>query len=307
VVAEGGTRLDKVLAGLASVGSREKARQVLRSGKVSVDGVPVGADDGGRGLPAGAVVEIAWNRPGTGAKRVAAREGLERANVVLLHEDAAIVVADKPAGLLTDAADVDQARHEDTLRKRVRAWLGGRPVWPAHRIDRDTTGVVVLAKTPEARDALKAQWITRSPERVYTAIVEGRFRPDGRGEGRFSDWMAWDAAERIQRACAPDAPGAWLAEATWRVVERFGDRATGLEVRLVTGRRNQIRLHAMLAGHPLVGESLYRKREPTVVFPRQALHAAALGFVHPTDGVPVRYEAPLPADLEQLLRSLRAA
>ncbi|MEQ1569989.1 MAG: RluA family pseudouridine synthase [Myxococcota bacterium] len=299
--AQGGARLDKVLAALASVGSREKARQVLRSGKVSVDGADVGFDHAGQPVAAGARIAIAWTRPGTGAKRVAAREALSRAQVTLLFEDDAIVVADKPAGLLTDAADTEQARNEDTLRKRVKAWLGGRPVFPAHRIDRDTTGVVVFAKTPAAREALKAQWITRSPRRVYLVVVEGRF---GKQSGRFGDWMAWDGATRVQRPCEPDHPGAWFAEADFEVTRRFGDRATQLEVRLISGRRNQIRLHAMLAGHPLVGEPLYRRREAVIPFGRQALHAYKLGLLHPTTREPVTFEAPIPADLAGLIASL---
>lgn len=297
----GGQRLDKWLAGLPSIGSREKARQALRSGKVSVDGAPMGADDAGRTLADGALVEIAWNAPGTGRRRTAGREAMARAGVTVLFEDAVMLVADKPAGLLTDAADSDQARNRDTLRKRVRAWLGGAEAWPVHRIDRDTTGVVAFAKTEAARDTLRAQWIDQGPERVYLAVLEGRVDRDS---GRFADWMAWDAKNRVQRPCDPQADGAFLAEASWKVVERLRG-ATLVEVRLVSGRRNQIRVHAMLFGHPLVGEPLYRKqgRERTP-FHRQALHARRLGLKHP-DGTPVVFEAELPADLLRLLDSLR--
>lgn len=300
--ARSGTRLDKLLAALPSVGSREKARQALKSGKVSVDGAPVGADDGGRVLGLGSRIEIAWTRPGTGAKRTAGREAMTRAGVVVVHEDDAIVVCDKPVGLLTDAADAEQAKTRDTLRKRVRAYLGGQMVWPAHRIDRDTSGLVAFARSERLRAVLSEQWAARTPLRCYLVLVEGRVHGE---QGRFRDWMAWDGAQRLQRPCAPDAAGAFLAEADWTVAERFGDRATSLEVRLVSGRRNQIRLHAMLAGHPLVGEPLYRKREGKIPFPRQALHAWKLGFVHPTTGEPVRFEAPVPADLQRLLASLR--
>lgn len=299
---EAGTRLDKLLAALPSIGSREKARQALRSGKVSVDGRPAGPDDGGRTLSAGARVEIAWTRPGTGARRTAAREAMARAGVEIVHEDDHLLVANKPAGLLTDAADAEQAKYQDTLRKRVKAWLTGRPVWPAHRIDRDTTGLVCFAKTEAAREHLKAQWIERRPERVYLAIVEGAFP---RSAGRFSDWMVWDGAQRLQREASADTPNAWLAEATYTVIESFGSKATALEVRLVSGRRNQIRLHAMLAGHPLVGEPLYRRRDATLRFPRQALHALRLGLEHPGTGEPMSFEAPLPPDLVQLLAALR--
>jgi 23S rRNA pseudouridine1911/1915/1917 synthase len=308
-----GARLDKVLAGLPSVGSREKARQVLKSGKVTLDGSAVGADDGGRALSAGNRIVVRWNQPGTGTRRVAAKEALDRAGVVVRYEDAAILVADKPAGLLTDAADADQLKNRDTLRKRVRAWLRGDQVWPAHRIDRDTTGLVVFAKTEVAQAALKAQWIERTPVRVYLAVLEGSIEGD---RGRFSDWMRWDGPTRIQRPCEPDTEGAWLAQADWTVKQRFDGRGTLVEVRLITGRRNQIRLHAMLAGHPLYGEPLYKipvrpgsraaaraATRPTIE--RQALHAHQLGFVHPTTREPVSFESPIPEDIAELLRRLR--
>jgi 23S rRNA pseudouridine1911/1915/1917 synthase len=304
--AAAGIRLDRLLAGLGSVGSREKARQALRSGKVSVDGTEVGPDDGGRVLAAGAEITIAWTRPGTGRRKTAGREALERAGVSILFEDDTLLVADKPSGLLTDAADADQAKHRDTLRKRVRGWLAGGDVWPAHRIDRDTTGVVAFAKNEAAWNHLRRQWATHSPDRVYLALVEGRVRGD---HGKFRDWMAWDGGQRLQRPCAPEAHGAFLAEARWKVVERFGDTATLLEVALVTGRRNQIRLHAMLVGHPLVGEPLYRREDTRVRVPfaRQALHARRLAFDHPRTGQRVVFEAPVPPDLAGLLKRLTAA
>lgn len=311
--ASAGTRLDKVLAGLRSVGSREKARQVLKSGKVAVDGAEVGAEDGGRPLAEGARIVITWNRPGTGAKRVAAKEALERVGVVVRYEDDAILVADKPAGLLTDAADAEQHKHRDTLRKRVKAWLQGAPVWPAHRIDRDTTGLVLFAKTEAAQQILKEQWVTRSPTRVYLAVFQGSLETD---KGQFGDWMRWDGIARLQRPCEPHVEDGWFAQADFQVKERFGSRGTLVEVRLITGRRNQIRLHAMLAGHPLFGEDLYRiparpgsraaEREALLpTLPRQALHAHRLGVIHPSTRQPVVFESPLPEDLSELIRRLR--
>ena len=297
-----GIRLDRLLASLPSIGSREKARQALRSGKVRVGGETVGVDDAGRALPAGTEVIVAWNVPGSGRQRTAGRERLKRAGVVVVYEDSDVLVADKPPGLLTDAADSDQAKHRDTLRKRVRAWTGNAAIRPAHRIDRDTSGVVVFAKSEAAWEHLRQQWAERSPERVYLALVEGRVNGE---RGRFRDWMAWDPVRRLQRPCGPDAPGAFLAEARWRVAERLTG-ATLLEVTLVTGRRNQIRLHAMLMRHPLVGEPLYRDEPPRIPFARQALHAARLAFLHPRTGIRAEFTSPLPEDLHALLERLRA-
>ncbi|MCA9489936.1 MAG: RluA family pseudouridine synthase [Myxococcales bacterium] len=295
-------RLDKLLAGLPSVGSREKARQALRTGKVSVDGGAVGEHDAGKVLGLGAVVEIAWNRPGTGARRVEGQRRLEQAGVQVVSIDEHVLVADKPPGLLTDAADTEQRKRRDTLRKRVRQYLQVPEVWPAHRIDRDTSGLVLFARTEAVKEHLLTQWHARSPHREYRVVVEGRW---DRRDGRQADWMRWDSGQRLQRPCGENDAGAWLAEADVEVLERFGDRATLLGVKLVTGRRNQIRLQAMLAGHALVGEPLYRRRPATVPFPRQALHAFRLGFVHPGTQEPVMHEAPLPADLRRLLESLR--
>jgi len=297
-----GIRLDKWLAGLPSVGSRQKARDTLERGKVSIDGAAMTPADGGRVLAEGTVVSIAWNRPGTGEKRTAGRVALERAGVVVRHQDDAIVVVEKPPGLLTDAADLEQARFRDTLRKRVKAYLSVEDVWPAHRIDRDTSGLVLFARTPEVREHLLQQWHTQSPLREYLVVVEGKF-PKQKGE--FSDWMVWDPKQRIQRSCSPETPNAWLAQASFRVQEHFGEKATLLVVRLVTGRRNQIRLHCQLANHALVGEPLYRRREGGVEFERQALHATRLGFVHPATNQPVVFESPPPADLAGLLARLR--
>jgi 23S rRNA pseudouridine1911/1915/1917 synthase len=299
---QAGVRLDKWLSEQRSVGSRSKARQALRSGKVSVDGRGVSLDEAGLALAAGATVEIAWSKPGTSKRRTTGREELQRARVAIVHQDEVIVVADKPSELLTDAADQEQQRHRDTLRKRIAAWLGA-PVWPAHRIDRDTTGLVAFARSEPVRDALMAQWRARTPDRVYLAVVEGAV---GREAGRWTDWMAWDGKARVQRPCAAEAGGAFLAEADWRVVERLGG-ATLIEVRLVSGRRNQIRLQAMLRGHALVGEGLYRRGPARIPFPRQALHAARLAFDHPVTGARVTVEAPLPADLQRLLSQLRGS
>ncbi|MEM6930660.1 MAG: RluA family pseudouridine synthase [Myxococcota bacterium] len=306
-VDEAGVRLDKVLAGLDGVGSRERARQVLGSGKVTVDGELVGAGAGGRKVPAGTQIAVRWNTPGTSPRRVAAREALARTGVAILHEDDALLVANKPVGLLTDAATRAQSREHDTLRKRVGAWLRTSEVWPAHRIDRDTSGVVAFAKTPEARQSLHDQWVARTPLRAYLVLVEGAVEADA---GHLADWMWWDAKQRRQRPARPRGKDAWLAEADFTVVRRFEAVATQLAVTLVTGRRNQIRLHAQRMGHPLIGERMYRppgSMPATVRFERQALHASRLGFDHPTDGRPVTFEAPLPKDLARLIRHLGTA
>ncbi len=296
-----GARLDKYLAAQPGVGSRSRARQAIDSGKVSVDGLTIGSADAGRALSEGEIVEVAWDRPGTNARRTKGRSGLDVAGVSVLYEDAWMVVVDKPAGLLTDAATRQQHRDRDTLRKRVRTYAGAQ-VFPVHRIDRDTTGVVAFARDERSRDTLRAQWHARTPERVYLAVAEGQVSGEG---GRWADWMAWDPRGRIQRSCRIGDESGVLAEAEWRVVERLGRRATLLEVRLVTGRRNQIRLHAQLAGHPLVGDRQYGARDASIRYDGQALHARRLSVDHPRDGRRLTFEAPVPPALERLVRFLR--
>lgn len=301
---QAGTRLDKVLTALPGVGSREQARRALRTGKVWLDGKVADMAAGGQPAVANCAIEIRWNQPGTSVKRAAGREAMAQADISVVHEDAHLLVVNKPAGLLTDAATRQQTRTRDTLRKRVRAWVGSYDVWPAHRIDRDTSGVIAFAKTPEARQSLHDQWVARTPLRAYLVVVEGRVPND---TGHLAHWMRWDRRGRVQRITPPEADEAVLAECDYRVTQRFGPVATQLEVRLVSGRRNQIRLQWMRAGHALVGETQYRlpRTRPAVNFARQALHARRLGFEHPDGSGEVQFEAPLPDDLKKLLRTLR--
>ena len=173
-----------------------------------------------------------------------------------------------------------------------------------HRIDRDTSGLVVFAKTVRAQDALKAQFKRREPERVYLAVVYGRPSPP---QGTWRDHLVWDTKALIQKETHPDDPRASDAISEYRVVESFGE-ASLIEVRLRTGRRNQIRIQARLRGHTLVGEKRYTYGPDelrTIDFERQALHAHRLSFLHPADGRRLTFEAPPPADFAALLDRLR--
>ncbi|MCB9666386.1 MAG: RluA family pseudouridine synthase [Alphaproteobacteria bacterium] len=298
---DGADRLDRWLAAWPRVGSRRKASALLAGGKVDVDGRTVGPVEGGLPVPAGSRVAVVWDRPGTSRQAVRARGELVEAGLRILHEDDRVVAIDKPPGLLTDTATARQARERDSVRARITAWLrprGQRPV-VVHRIDADTSGVVLLAKDAEAGERLREAFAAHRPERTYLAWVHG---VPHAAEGTWEDTVWWDPRANVQRAVAPDAPGAAQARSHWRVDGRGGGLAR-LEVRLDTGRRNQIRLQAALRGHPLVGERQYlpdawTPRPPS--FPRQALHAHRLVFPHPDDGRPVAVDAPLPADLARL-------
>ena len=225
-------------------------------------------------------------------------------DLAILYEDEAIVVVDKPAGLLT--VPLPRREHAPSvaslIEERHRSHRARRP-FAVHRIDRDTSGIVVFARNPRAQEALKRQFIAHEPERVYLAIVHGSPRPT---TGTWRDRLAWDQQALIQKSAAASHPRAMEAVSEYRVVESF-QYASLVEVRLRTGKRNQIRIQAASRGHTLVGERQYVDRAPThrIAFPRQALHAHRLAFRHPVDGRALSFESPLPRDLEELLASMR--
>ncbi|MBI4265242.1 MAG: RluA family pseudouridine synthase [Acidobacteria bacterium] len=221
----------------------------------------------------------------------------------ILYEDETLLVLNKPAGLLSVPLERRRgaASAYDLLEDHLRPRGKRRPL-VVHRIDRDTSGLVIFAKTAFAQQGLKEQFERREPDRVYLAIVRGHPDPP---QGTWRDRLVWDAKALIQRRTRQSDPRGKDAVSHYRVLESFPG-ASLVEVRLETGKRNQIRIQAQLRGHPLVGERRYGSgaREP-IAFCRQALHAHRLAFSHPVDGRPLRFEAPIPADLEELLARLR--
>lgn len=302
-----GARLDRVVVDLPDVGSRRRARQAIETGKVSVDGRVCGGPEAGMKLPAGARVSIAWGKPGTGRLKHQARKGLAEAHLELLYEDEWLLAVNKPTGLLTDTASRHQSMYSDSMRVRLQRYLRaqGDPVYVVHRIDRDTSGIVLAARTEPASKELRRQFRNHLPERCYLAVVHGVPEPV---EAEWTDWMAWEPAKRIQRATAPEIEGSVQARTRMRTIAQFGRYAALIELRLHTGRRNQIRLQAQLRGHPLMGEKLYLpedwKGPSRPLIHRQALHALSLEVSHPRHRKPILFEAPLPPDMLQLLEVL---
>lgn len=300
-----GLRLDAWLARRAEGGSRRRVTTWIERGKVFLNGQAVEMAAAGHRLAAGDRVGLWLDRPGsavTAARSVVPLRSLLR----VVHQDACLIVVDKPPGLLVDPLP-DGGATEVTLIDLLRDHLGGAaPVYVVHRIDRETSGLVLFARTASACAALKAQFEAHSPERIYLAVVLGRPHP---GSGTWQDRLAWDATTfRQRRAHAHDAR-AKEATARYTVREEFPGAAL-VEVSLVTGKRNQVRVQAALRGHPLLGERQYRfgvppEPEGLPVPSRHALHAWRLGFVHPATGERVCHEAPLPADLQALLGALR--
>jgi 23S rRNA pseudouridine1911/1915/1917 synthase len=302
--ADAGTRLDKYLASPDRLGSRPKAASALERGKVFLNEIEATLGHAGTRLAAGDVVRVWIDRPGSSKTKPAP---LEPGGLQIVYEDDWLLVLNKPPGLLAvplarrDEAPSVYDHVEDHLRTR-----GKRRPHVVHRIDRDTSGLVVFAKHVRAQDRLKDQFRRREPDRIYLAIVYGHPAPR---EGTWRDHLVWDEEALIQKETHPRDPRAKEAISDYRVLETFADTSL-IEVRLHTGKRNQIRLQARLRGHTLVGEQRYvfgpASLRP-IVFPRQALHAWRLAFRHPDDDRQLRFEAPLPADMETLLAELRRA
>lgn len=298
-----GTRLDKFLAAAERLGSRGRAGTALERGKIYLNDTEATPADAARRLREGDAVRFWEDRPGSARNKThrAAKPG----ELPIVFEDDALVVVNKPAGLLTVPLErqEDAPSVEELLVYHLRSKGKRRPL-VVHRIDRDTSGLVLFALRPDAMIGLKDQFRRREPERVYLTVVYGCPEPE---QGSWEDHMVWDQKSLIQKQTHPRDPEGKLAKSRYRVIERFRS-ASLVEVQLVTGRRNQIRLQARLRGHTLVGEQRYTYGPDdirAIPFARQALHASILGFVHPVSGKPLRFEAPLPTDLRELLSRLR--
>jgi 23S rRNA pseudouridine1911/1915/1917 synthase len=294
-------RLDKFLAAPERLRSRARAVAALERGKVSLNGNEAGILDASRRLAAGDLVTLWMDRPGSARRR--SRLGVSGA-LDIVYEDDALIVVNKPAGILSVPLErkAESASVYEQIEDRYRSQGKRRPLI-VHRIDQGTSGLVVFARDPDAQRRLKIQFTRREPERVYLAIVYGHPHP---ASGTWRDTLVWDTRALIQKATHPRDPRGMEAISEYHVLERFRD-ASLIEVRLVTGRRNQIRIQARLRGHTLVGEDRYvfgPDRLRAIPFQRQALHAFRLGFDHPVDGRALRFEARLPADFEDLLARL---
>ena len=299
---DAGIRLDKYLAAEGRAGSRPRAAAALERGKVFLNGREVTLADAATRWAAGDVVRLWADRPGSSkrAQTIGDRE------LPIVYEDDALVVLNKPAGLLAVPLPPRRRFDAPSVFEDLTRYLRGRRrrAFVVHRIDRDTSGLVLFAKSEAAQAALKEQFLRHEPERVYRAVVYGHPSPP---EGTWRDHLVWDLKALIQKETHPRDPRGREAISHYRVVERLGEGSL-IEVRLVTGKRNQIRIQARLRGHTLVGERRYTygpETLRTITFPRQALHAYRLAFRHPDDQREMRFEAPLPEDLTALIARLR--
>jgi 23S rRNA pseudouridine1911/1915/1917 synthase len=309
--ADSGVRLDKWLAAPERLNSRSRALAALEKGQVFVNDAEQSAGEAGRRLQPGETVRLWLDRPGSAARRNYAGSGKRIADLHLIYEDATLLVVNKPAGLLS--VPLPAKPDEPSLLDRVTAHLrvqGLNRAFIVHRIDRDTSGLVVFTKSFQAQQKLKHQFERHEPERIYHAFVYGQPEPD---KGMWRDELVWDQEELRQKVVSSNASSKAAekqeAECQYRVLEKYAEAAL-VEVSLITGKRNQIRIQAGLRGHPLIGERQYvyqHKPAVRIEFPRQALHALRLSFRHPQDNRKVKFEATLPADLQSLQKQLRAS
>jgi 23S rRNA pseudouridine1911/1915/1917 synthase len=297
-------RLDQILVAHAPEWSRTRLQALIHAGHASLDGrvvtKPGFVPMDGREL----VVALVESAP-SGQRR-------PWVDPRVVHEDAHLIVLDKPAGVLTHA---NSGRVEPSLASWAEGRFGplaqgpepGRP-GVVHRLDRETSGVIVLARTPAALLELKRQFKAREVAKTYAALVHGDPRFD-------SDWIEGELGRRegTDRVRIVSAGKGRAASTYYEVRERFRG-AAHLALFPKTGRRHQLRVHMASVELPIVGESVYLPRRkqhkalPAGAPPmrRQALHAERLAFAHPDGGARVEYEAAWPADMRALLDWLRA-
>lgn len=274
---------------LAKLGLKRTAvKNLLRFGAVSVNGSPSRQFD----LPLAAGDQIVVGD----LQSAAASNRLQAARIRIVHEDSAIVAVDKPSGLLTVATDDNKT---DTLFARLRAFLterdGSRAAHPhvVHRLDRETSGLVLFAKSAELKQTLQASW----PEvrKTYWAVVEGRPMPP---EGTVRSYLVESKALRVYSSPHPTEGG---REATTHYrTQQVGDGCTLVEIDLETGRKHQIRVHLADLGCPVTGDQRYGAKLD--LCGRLALHAGSLAFPHPDGGAEIRLESPLPPPLQRLFK-----
>jgi 23S rRNA pseudouridine1911/1915/1917 synthase len=293
--AHAGMRLDQSLALLVPEHSRNRLQAWLREGRIIVDDVRRDPKDKVWGGERIAITEV--------ESEAADADRAEDIPLQVVYEDAAILVIDKPAGLVVHpGSGVGSGTMLNALLHHAPPLAGVPRAGIVHRLDKDTSGLLVVAKTLEAQTDLVRQLQARTVKRQYAALVHGSLLSGGKVEAPIG-------RHPTQRTKMAVVHAGRDAVTHYRVVERYA-RATLLQCDLETGRTHQIRVHMAHAGHPLVGDATYgRRKSGSAVldaFRRQALHAWRLGLIHPVSHEAMQWEAPMPTDFAELLDALRA-
>lgn len=307
---QAGRRIDRVLAETAGTLSRSRVKVLIDEGRLQRDGQAVGEPAEPARLGATYTLDIPPPAP-------AVPQPQADIPFTILHEDADLIVLDKPPGLVVHPAP---GNYDGTLVNALLAHCGpgftgiGAEKRPGivHRLDKDTSGVMVVAKTQLANDRLTAAFAARDLERSYLAIAWGVPSPTA---GDIEGAIGRDKRDRKRMALVTH--GGKPALTHYRVLSAWRMAVSLLQCRLATGRTHQIRVHLSSQGHAIVGDPVYLRRIPAVAktlpeqartalldFPRQALHAAVLGFAHPRTGQALRFETPPPEDMKALLATI---
>lgn len=294
-----GQRIDRFLAGIERIGSRARAERMLMAGQVTVDGRPAQKSMRTR---AGTVIELDDELLAEPAPRTFAGES----PVTVLYEDDDVFVVDKPAGLVVHPAPghrdltlvemlagsgVDLAENDDPVHYRPGV---------VHRLDKDTSGALMLAKNHLAQRELQRALRERTARREYLALVDGHVPSRA---GRIEAPIGRDVRDSSKRSIDTDFPQEAI---THFVVQELLPSTALLRLRLQTGRTHQVRVHLQAIGHPVVADPSYGP-SPDFGLTRQFLHATRLSFPHPRSGEPVEVVSPLPPELVEALGAARRA
>ena len=292
-----GWRLDRALADAAPTLSRERLKVLINAGQVTRDGLMV--RDPAKRAGAGEVFAVTVPCP------TPPHNEAQDIPLVVPFEDEHLIVVDKPAGLVVHPA---AGNLDGTLVNALLHHCGGslsgiggvaRP-GIVHRIDKDTSGLMIAAKTDRAHEGLAKQFSLHTIDRRYLAITRGQPKP---AAGSVDAALARSPSNRKKIAVVS---GGKRAVTHYRMLESLNGGAL-VECRLETGRTHQVRVHMAHLGHPLLGDPVYGGRHPATErlgFRRQALHAAQLGFIHPITGATQVYQSPMPPDMQELFRAL---
>lgn len=256
--------------------SRNNIKSILARGQVSVDGRTTTRYN--EPLKPGMMVTVSWERQ---------EEAPEMNGLTIVYEDDDLIVIDKEAGLLSIASSTEK---EETayryLMEHVRSQDPASRIFIVHRLDRDTSGLMIFAKSEEVQEKLQEAWHETVPDRVYIALVEGEVRDD---EGTIRSWLKETKTLRMYSSPVPN--GGQEAITHYKVLQR-SKKFSLLEVRLETGRKNQIRVHMESIGHSVVGDKKYGAKENPIG--RLGLHAGKIAFYHPVSGELMRFESKPP-------------
>jgi 23S rRNA pseudouridine1911/1915/1917 synthase len=304
-----GQRLDRFLADAIGTLSRSRVKSLIEQGQATRDGQVL--TEPSEPVRPGSIYQLDLPPPAPATPQP------QQIPFPILYEDADLIVLDKPAGLVVHPAPGNE---DGTLVNALLAHCGeqftgiGNERRPGivHRLDKDTSGIMVVAKTQLANNVLTAAFAARDLDRAYLALVWGLPNPL---EGEIEGDIGRDRRDRKRMAVV--ARNGKPALTRYQTLRAWGTAVTLLECRLATGRTHQIRVHLASSGHPVVGDPLYLRRIPAAAktmtapirqrlldFPRQALHATRLGFAHPRTGLPLSFATEPPPDMAEILASL---